>query len=88
MKLKWDQWLYGIGSAVIGGGSSAIVGGAVSIVAFKVDVTTWAGALKIMSIMLANFSLAGFLSMFFYLKQSPLPPPVTGNTEQFTKEPK
>lgn len=74
MKLQWDKWLYGLGSAIVGGGSSAVVGGIVSVIAFHVDVTTWAGAVKIMSVMAANFTVAGVFSMFFFLKQSPLPP--------------
>lgn len=83
MRLKWDQWFYGLGSAIIGGGSAAVVGGIVSALAFHVDVTSWNGAIKVMSVMLANFVVAGFFNMFFYLKQSPLPPPVTGNTDRF-----
>lgn len=73
MKLNWDNWAYGLGSAVIGGGSSAVVGGIVSALAFHVDITTWEGARKIISIMCANFVVAGVFSLFFYLKQSPLP---------------
>lgn len=79
MKLNWDKWLYGMAGAIVGGGSSAVVGGIVSAFAFKVDVATWIGAFKIISIMLANFAVAGFFSMFFYLKQSPVPPPVEEN---------
>lgn len=86
MKLAWDKWALGLGKAIIGGGSSAVVGGLVSVIAFKVDITSWAGAIKIMSVMLANFSVAGFLSMFFYLKQSPLPDPA-GDTQQFQNVP-
>lgn len=77
MKLNWDNWLLGVGSAFIGGGSSAIVGGLTSMAAFHVDVTTWDGAKKIISVMFINFILAGATSMFFYLKQSPLPTVVT-----------
>jgi len=75
MKLLWDKWLYGLFSGVIGGGSSAVVGGITSALVFKVDVTTWSGALKIMSVMGINFAVAGWFAFFFYLKQSPLPPP-------------
>ena len=34
MKLDWDKWFYGLGSAIVGGGSSAVVGGIVSGIAF------------------------------------------------------
>lgn len=81
MKLRWDRWAYGIGSAIIGGGSGSVVGGITSAVVFKVDVATWAGATKILSVMAIQFAIAGAFSMFFYLKQSPLPPEATGNTD-------
>lgn len=73
MKLRWDKWLYGLGSAFLGGGASAVVSGITSMAAFHVDVTTWAGALKIMSVTGINFVITGAFSMFFYLKQEPLP---------------
>lgn len=89
MKLRWDKWLYGLGSAVIGGGSSAVVGGFVSVVAFKVDVTTMAGAQKIMAVMFANFAVAAFFSLFFYLKQDPLPSAVSSDSDPaaFVRQP-
>lgn len=77
MKLNWDNWLLGVGSAFIGGGASAVVSGLTSSLAFHVDVTTWAGMVKMLTLMLINFVLTGSVSMFFYLKQSPLPTVVT-----------
>jgi hypothetical protein len=74
MKLAWDKWAYGLVSGFIGGGSGAVVGGVTSALMFKVDVTTWAGASRILTLMLIQFVVAGAFSMFFYLKQSPLPP--------------
>jgi hypothetical protein len=75
MKLMWDKWLYGLGSAVIGGGSGAVVSGVSTmlIAPSLFNVTSWAGVAKVFSVMAINFVLTGGLSMFFYLKQSPLP---------------
>lgn len=81
MKLDWDKWLYGLGSAIISGGSAAVTGGIVSALAFKVDVTTMAGAFKIVGVMFAQFLVAGAFGMFFFFKQSPLPPVETETTE-------
>jgi hypothetical protein len=77
MKLRWDRWLYGIGSAIIGGGSSAVCGGlgSVLIAPETFNVSDWPGATNVLKMMAINFVLTGALSMFFYLKQSPLPAP-------------
>lgn len=80
MKLRWDKWFYGIGAAIIGGGSSAVVSGLTSALAFHVDVTTWAGLVKTVSLMMINFVLMGILSMFFYLKQNSAPEIVSETT--------
>lgn len=89
VKLKWDQWVYGLGSAVVGGGASAVVAGLSSMLLAPqtFNITTGAGAMKALTMMGLCFLINGAISMFFYLKQSPLPPPVTGNTEQFVKPP-
>lgn len=85
MKLRWDKWLYGLGAAVIGGGSSAVVSGVSSMLISPstFNVSTWDGALKVFSLMGVNFVLSAALSMFFYLKQSPLPSavPESGDTD-------
>jgi hypothetical protein len=88
VKLKWDKWLYGLGSAIIGGGAGAVVSGFTSIILApeQFNLTTGHGALKVVAAMGINFGVVGFFSMFFYLKQSPLPQEATGNTEIKTKD--
>lgn len=86
MKLRWDKWFYGIGAAIVGGGSAAVVSGLTSALAFHVDVTTWAGLLKTLSLMGINFVLMGIISMFFYLKQSPAPEVISFDTATITNK--
>lgn len=88
MKLRWDKWLYGIGSAIIGGGAGAVVNGFtnIAIAPGTFNLTTGAGAMKVLLSMGVSFLLSGALSMFFYLKQSPLPPEATGDTTTIKKE--
>lgn len=87
MKLRWDKWLYGLGAAIIGGGSSAVVSGVSSMLISPTtfNINTWTGAVKVFSLMGVNFCLSATLSMFFYLKQSPLPSEEAGNTETIIK---
>jgi len=76
MSSKVEHWLYGLGSAMIGGGSAAIVSGVTSM-GFdpdKFNLTNISGALHLLGLMAVNFLFSGLLSAFFYLKQSPLPP--------------
>jgi hypothetical protein len=40
---------------------------------------------RLLGLMLANFIVSGFLATMFYLRQSPLPPESTGQTEIVTK---
>lgn len=88
MKLRWDKWLYGLGSAFIGGGAGAVVSGLTSmgIAPDTFNLTTTAGAQKLLLSVGINFGIVGLLSMFFYLKQSPLPTEATGNTETIIKD--
>ena len=83
MKLDWDKWLYGLGSGVIGGGSGAVVAGlsAMLLAPQEFNVTSWHGVIKALSMMTACFVINGFIAMFFYLKQSPLPPVETETVE-------
>ena len=87
MKLKWDRWLYGLGSAVIGGGAGAVVSGVTNIAISPAtfNLTTADGAWKVVLAMGINFGVVAFFSAFFFLKQSPLPP-AEGDTEHITKE--
>lgn len=76
MKLRWDKWLYSLGSGIIGGGSGAVVAGlsAMLLAPQEFNVTTWSGVAKAFSMMAACFVINGLIAMFFFLKQSPLPP--------------
>lgn len=87
MKLRWDKWLYGLGSAIIGGGAGAVVSGFtnIAIAPDTFNLSTPAGAWKVLLAMGINFATVGAFSMFFYLKQSPLPQ-AEGDTT-FTKKP-
>ncbi len=87
MNARTKKWLYGLGSAVIGGGSGAVVAGFtnIAIAPGTFNLTTLDGALKVMISMLVNFLIVGFFSLFFYLKQAPLPELGTGDTETFKK---
>lgn len=87
--LKWETWVYGLVGAFIGGGASAVTGGfsAAIIAPDKFNVNTGAGFGHIVEMMGACFLINGLLGMFLYLKQSPVPPVATGNTEVFTKPP-
>lgn len=77
MKLKFDKWFYGMGQAVIGG--CAATGSAY--------LGTLVGNQISTSIPVMNWQSLGFVllssaatNLFFYLKQSPLPPPDTGDS--------
>lgn len=80
--LRWEVWLNGLGAAFIGGGASAITaaGGLAGAQAVGFHVQTLD-----MKSFFAVFISAGVFNACMFLKQSPLPPPPTGNTEQFTK---
>ena len=71
-QLDWGGWFYSLGVAVIGGGSGA-VGSAIG--------ATWLDPAKfnlvhpsaILQLMLITFCVNAVLSLFLFLKQSPLP---------------
>lgn len=75
MRLKWAQWFYGLMNAIIGGGAGAVVSGftVMALAPNSFNLTSWTGASKVILAMLINFCVTGAFSMFFYLKQSPLP---------------
>jgi len=76
MRTTTEKWLYGLGSAAIGGGSSAVVSGLTSMgfAPEKFNLQNASGVWHLLGLMLANFVVSGVLSAFFYLRQSPLPP--------------
>ena len=75
MKLRWGKWLYGLGSAVIGGGAGAVVSGFTNIVIAPstFNFNTAGGAVKVLLAMVISFAVVAGFSLFFYLKQAPLP---------------
>jgi len=75
MKLHLDieGWLYGLGSAVIGGGAASVTC-AISASMLKPDAFNLTSQLKdTLLLMGATFIINGAINMFFFLKQSPLP---------------
>lgn len=78
MKLRWDKWLYSLGQAVIGGAAasgSAWVGTAMGhAVIDSIPVMDW----RSLGFVLAAATVS---NLFYFLKQSPLPPPVDNDTQ-------
>ncbi len=87
MKLRWDKWFYGVGTAIIGGGASAVVAGftTIAIAPATFNLTTLSGAGKVLLCMALNFVVSGALSAFFYLKQAPLPEVIDSDPAAFRK---
>ena len=81
MKTTTEKWLYGLGSAMIGGGASAVVSGLTSMgfAPEKFNLTNAAGVWHLLGLVAVNFFVSGILSAFFYLRQSPLPPETDNN---------
>lgn len=81
-KTRVESWLYGMGKCVIGG--AAATGSAWMGLAMAGSVGLEVPHLnfKSLGIILATSSLS---NLFFYLKQSPLPPPSDGGTEILIK---
>lgn len=75
MDKNTKKWLYGLGSAVIGGGSASVTAGITSmgIAPDKFNLQNISGIGHLLEMMIANFVVSGFMSMFFFLRQSPLP---------------
>ena len=82
MKLKWDRWFYALGQTVVGGvaaAGSAWLGTLVgSQITEHISPLDW----KQFGIVILSSAV---LNLFFFLKQSPLPTEVTGNTDIITK---
>lgn len=91
MNIRTQRWLYGLGSAAIGGGASAVTSGLTSMgfAPDKFNMANAAGIWHLLALMFANFVVSGILSVMFYLRQSPLPPESTGNSDPnaFVKPP-
>lgn len=82
MNARIERWLYGLGSAAIGGGASAVTSGLTSMgfAPDKFNLANLSGVWHLLALMAANFIISGLLSVFFYLRQSPLPPESTGDS--------
>lgn len=75
MRRNVRHWLHGVSAAFVGGGASAVVSATVSM-GFspdKFNLTSLQGFGHLCVLLAANFLFNGVISMFFYLKQSPLP---------------
>ena len=82
MRQKVKTWLHGLIGGAIGGGANAFVAslGIAGADAIGVQVKT----LDYQQ-MVAIFVTGFVVSIMFYLKQSPLPPPSNGDTELINK---
>ena len=74
MHLDFMGWIYGLLSAIIGGGAGAVTA-AVAAAIIKPQDFAFADASSL-KLMFWVFIVNGTLNMFYYLKQSPLPPVV------------
>lgn len=83
MSSRIERWLYGLGSAAIGGGASAVTSGLTSmgIAPDKFNLQNLTGVGHLLELMAANFVISAVLSALFYLRQSPLPPESSGNSD-------
>lgn len=89
MNTKTKLWIHKLLAALIGGGASAVTSSfaASAIAPDKFNLSgQFMDTLKLASV---TFAMNAFLSVMFYLKQSPLPP-ANGDTEFLSKpsEPK
>lgn len=75
MTTNTKKWLYGLGSATIGGGAAAIISGisSMGIAPDKFNLTNASGFFHLLEMVVINFVFSGILSAVFYLRQSPLP---------------
>lgn len=69
--LDWESWLYGLFAGAIGGGSSAVVSGVTVSLMDPKDYGVGSG--KFLALVGTVFITNAAMSMFLYLKQSPLP---------------
>jgi hypothetical protein len=72
-KLDWGKWFMGLWAALIGGGSTGVLN---SLTAMGLDPEHFnlnGGLRHTMYLFGAGFLVAGTVSVFMYLKQSPIP---------------
>lgn len=82
MKLKWDKWFYALGQTTIGGAAATVSAWLGTLVGNQIDKSIPALDWRQLGFILAG---AVVTNLFFFLKQSPLPAEVTGNTDIITK---
>lgn len=82
--LDWGSWLYGLFYGAIGGGASAVVSGIT--VALNDPKDYGIGSGKFMGLVATVFLANAAMSMFLYLKQSPLPAVKTVTTVQTVEQ--
>lgn len=71
--MNWQQWVYGLGAAFIGGGAGAITASQVAM-GIAPNTFNYSSGIGNMAKMAAiTFVVQGGLMAFAYLKQSPLP---------------
>lgn len=70
--LKWKPWLYGLGSAFIGGGAGSVVSAPI-VSALDPNKDAGIGSAHFFQLLGVLFVTHGALAAFAYLKQSPLP---------------
>lgn len=83
-KLDWDNWLYGLGAAFIGGGAGSVVTGLTASALAPNELGVGSG--KFFSLVGIVFLVHGSISGFAFLKQQPLPAKVTVTTIETTVE--
>ena len=82
--LDWGSWIYGLLYGAIGGGASAVVSGVT--VALNDPKDYGVGSGKFMGLVATVFLANAAMSMFLYLKQTPLPAVKTVTTVQTVEQ--
>lgn len=77
--LAWDQWAYGLLTAVLGGGATS-ASGVLSVMAIDPEKFNFSQPWNLVKASFASFLLGGVIQMWAYLKQG-LPPVMTSKTE-------
>ncbi len=81
--LDWGDWIYGFSAAVIGGGASSVVSG-FSLLVVAPDNFNMAHPGLLVKAMITMFIVNGLLSGFSFLRNKPVPVPVTETTHTMT----
>ena len=82
--LDWGSWIYGLLYGAISGGASAVVSGVT--VALNDPKDYGVGSGKFMELVITVFMANAAMSMFLYLKQTPLPAVKTVTTVQTVEQ--